>query len=167
MCSDHSATAAAHVVLMCGMAGSGKTTYAQQLEQQGFERLSIDEEVWRRFGRYGVDYPAADYDGLSALIEADLQERLSKLLEQGRYVVIDFSFRHRSQRDHYKRLIERAGGTWRLLYLKVEPDELRRRLTRRSARVDANAAFPITDEILDRYRNDFEAPRDEGEETVS
>jgi len=167
MCSDHSATAAPHVVLMCGMAGSGKTTYAQQLEQQGFERLSIDEEVWRRFGRYGVDYPAADYDRLSALSEADLQERLSELLEQGRHVVIDFSFRHRSQRDHYKRLIERAGGTWRLLYLKVEPDELRRRLTRRSARVDANAAFPITDEILDRYRNDFEAPRDEGEETVS
>jgi signal recognition particle GTPase len=33
------------VVLMCGLAGSGKTTYATQLEVQGYVRLSIDEEV--------------------------------------------------------------------------------------------------------------------------
>jgi GTPase SAR1 family protein len=46
------------VVLMCGMAGSGKTTFSQRLEASGFTRLSIDEEVWQRFGRYGIDYPS-------------------------------------------------------------------------------------------------------------
>ncbi len=45
------------VVLMCGIAGSGKTTFSQRLEEQGFIRLSIDEEVWNTHGRYGIDYP--------------------------------------------------------------------------------------------------------------
>jgi hypothetical protein len=35
---------------MCGIAGSGKTTYAQRLQHAVFKRLSIDEEIWRRFG---------------------------------------------------------------------------------------------------------------------
>lgn len=45
------------VCLMCGVAGSGKTTVAQQLEARGMVRLSVDEEIWSRFGRYGLDYP--------------------------------------------------------------------------------------------------------------
>lgn len=34
------------VVMMCGIAGSGKSTFSQHLEKYGFVRLSIDEEVW-------------------------------------------------------------------------------------------------------------------------
>ena len=49
------------VVLMCGVAGSGKTSLSQALEAKGFRRLSIDEEIWDRFGRYGVDYRPEDY----------------------------------------------------------------------------------------------------------
>jgi predicted kinase len=62
---------------MCGVAGSGKTTYAQQLEAQGYVRLSIDEEVWKRFGRVGVDYDASMYGKHSAAIEVDLRRRLN------------------------------------------------------------------------------------------
>jgi|APThiThiocy_cv2_1041547.scaffolds.fasta_scaffold02628_10 hypothetical protein len=38
---------------------------------------------------------------------------------------------------------------------------LRRRPDERSARFDANAAFPITDDLLDAYLRAFEAPDDE------
>lgn len=41
--------------------GSGKTTYAPRLEPAGYAPLSIDEEIWHSFGRYGVDYDAACY----------------------------------------------------------------------------------------------------------
>jgi adenylate kinase family enzyme len=43
---------------MCGVAGSGKTTFSQQLEKEGFVRLSIDEEIWITNGHYGIDIPA-------------------------------------------------------------------------------------------------------------
>ncbi|MGE7823289.1 AAA family ATPase [Paenibacillus sp. NPDC093718] len=40
--------------MMCGVAGSGKTTFAQRLEQRGFVRLSIDEEM-KKYGLQMVD----------------------------------------------------------------------------------------------------------------
>lgn len=154
------------MVLMCGVAGSGKTTYAQGLEQQGYARLSIDEELWRRFGRYGVYYLAEDYAALSQVAEDALRQRLLELIQAGRRVVVDLSFSQRASRDEYKQLIESAGGHWRLVYLQVRPDVLRLRLARRAERFDANAAFPITADVLADYLTGFEEPRGEGEDTL-
>lgn len=36
------------VVMRCGVAGSGKSTFARFLETEGFVRLSVDQEVWAR-----------------------------------------------------------------------------------------------------------------------
>jgi predicted kinase len=152
---------------MCGVAGSGKTTYAQRLEAAGYVRLSIDEEVWARFGRYGVDYDPDRYAEYSERAEATLRQRLHDLIDQGRNVVVDFSFWERRNRDRYKKLIEGAGGRWRLVYLQVPADVLRRRLDRRNRRFDANAAFPIHEPTLTRYLGGFEAPAGEGEEVVT
>ncbi|MBN8210007.1 AAA family ATPase [Bacillus sp. NTK071] len=41
-------------VMMCGIAGSGKTTFSQVLEQEGFVRLSVDEEIWATHGRFKI-----------------------------------------------------------------------------------------------------------------
>lgn len=152
---------------MCGIAGSGKTTYARRLEETGYARLSIDEELWERFGRYGVDYSPAQYAEHSATVERDLRDQLVRLIREGRDVVVDFSFWRRRMRDDYKRLVETAGGRWRLVYLKTDPDVLRQRLDFRSERFDADAAFPITHDILASYLAAFEEPNGEGEEIVT
>jgi len=81
-------------------------------------------------------------------------------------VVLDFSFWRRADRDRYKRLISGAGGRWRLVYLRADPPLLRRRLEERNRRFDANAAFPISDAVLDAYLAGFEAPVGEGEEVI-
>jgi predicted kinase len=151
---------------MCGVAGAGKTTYAQELETQGYMRLSIDEEVWKRFGRYGVDYEPSTYPAHSAEAEAVLKQKLVDLIHAGRNVVVDYSFWERSTRDHYKCLIVEAGGRWSLVYLKVSPELLRERLVARRIRFDANAAFPITDTLLMRYLDSFQEPQDEGETVI-
>jgi predicted kinase len=154
------------VVLTCGIAGAGKTTYAQRLESEGYVRLSIDEEIWRQFGRYDVDYPAERYPELQRQAEQMLRRALVDLVRQGRNIVVDISLWRRSSRDEYKTIVEEAGGHWRLVYLRAAPELLRRRLAARESRRDANAAFPITKDILELYLRDFEEPHDEDEEII-
>ncbi|MDQ0656994.1 ATP-binding protein [Paenibacillus sp. W2I17] len=151
------------VVMMCGVAGSGKTTFAQRLEQRGFVRLSIDEEIWATNGRYGIDYPVEIYEQLKIKAELKLRNELVHLLNEKRNVVIDFSFWQQKRRNEYKKLIEDGGGEWKLVYLKVHPNDLRERLRIRSQRFDANAAFTITEEILSSFLKGFEVPSGEGE----
>lgn len=156
-----------HVILMCGVSGSGKTTYAVQKEREGYVRLSIDEEMWSRYGRYGVDYPPERYGELSAQVEMQLRKRLSELVRAGRDVVVDFSFWSRQRRNEYRLLIERAGGHADLIYLKADLETLRARLARRNLHIGPNAAYVITDEILQRYFDGFEEPFGEGETVIA
>ena len=120
----------------------------------------------RAFGRYGVDYAAADYREKSRIAEATLRQRLQFLVKQRNCVVVDNSFWSRATRDQYKKLVQDAGGRWRLVYLQASPELLRRRLSRRADRFEANAAFPITDELLNAYISAFEEPHGEGEEII-
>ena len=62
------------VIMMCGVCDSGKTTYAKKKEQEGYIRLSIDEEMWKLYGRKGIDYPEEQYEKLSEQVEAALQK---------------------------------------------------------------------------------------------
>lgn len=151
------------VVMMCGIAGSGKTTFSQMLEKSGFVRLSIDEEVWSTNGRYGIDYPIEKYREYLEKAHIRMRDKLVKLILNKDQVVVDSSFWRKSERVEYKQLIEAAGGKWRLVYLKVNHNDLRNRLKIRSSRFDANAAFPITEEILTTFLNGFEVPKGEGE----
>ncbi|QED47998.1 AAA family ATPase [Cytobacillus dafuensis] len=150
------------VVMMCGVSGSGKTTFSQLLEKEGFVRLSIDEEIWATNGRYGIDFPIEKIEEYKKDAERKLRNHLIKLIHDKQQVVIDFSFWDRIRRDQYKQLIEKSGGKWKLIYLQVHPDDLRQRLKIRNKRMDANA-FPITEEILASYLNGFQTPKGEGE----
>ncbi|WRP07463.1 ATP-binding protein [Rossellomorea aquimaris] len=153
------------VIMMCGVAGSGKTTFSQQLEKNGFVRLSIDEEIWATHGRYGIDFPMEKMEEYKKEAESKLHNVLIKLIHDKQQVVIDFSFWDRARRERYKQLIEKSGGKWKLIYIKVCPDDLRERLKIRNKRFDANA-FPITEELLDSYLKGFEIPDGEGEMIV-
>ena len=95
------------VFLLVGLTGSGKTTYAKRrLEPAGAVRLSVDELVFARHGRYGVDYPERDYFAL----QAPVLERLAELVAAGRDVVLDHGLWLRSTREEWKTLVESAGG---------------------------------------------------------
>ncbi|WP_431034951.1 AAA family ATPase [Streptomyces sp. P6-2-1] len=154
------------VFLLVGITGSGKTTYARrELEPQGAVRLSVDEVVHERHGRYGVDYPENTYFEKEAPVVAELHSRLVELVSEGRDVVWDHGLWPRKDRDTMKELVKSAGGRWRLLYFPVERDELLRRLAARNQRGDANALI-VTPEALDDFFARFEVPHGEGEEIV-
>lgn len=145
----------------------GKNNLLSKLEKDGFARLSIDEEVWSTNGRYGIDYPAEKYREYLDEAHIRLRNKLVKLIQDKKLVVVDSSFWQRTERDEIKQLIENSGGKWRLIYLKVHPDELRKRLKTRSQRFDANAAFTITEENLTTFLNGFEEPINEGEIVIA
>ncbi|MCX4718256.1 AAA family ATPase [Streptomyces virginiae] len=154
------------VYLLVGLTGSGKTTYSRQrLEPAGAVRLSVDEVVHDRYGRYGVDYPENTYFAKEAPVVAELQERLARLVAEGLDVVWDHGLWPRKHRDEMKEFVEGAGGQWRLLYFPVDQTELLRRLQERNRREDANAMF-VSPEALDDFFARFEAPQGEGEEIV-
>ena len=153
------------VYLLCGLTGSGKTSYAKRLEAGGAVRLSVDEEVYARHGRYGVDYRMEEYFDWERPVVQELRRRLVELVESGRDVVLDCGLWRRSDRDAYKRLVEAHGGRWRLLYLKVDPEVLRQRLADRNRRGDANA-LAVTPSALEDFIARFHEPVDEGEELV-
>ncbi|MFJ3249090.1 AAA family ATPase [Streptomyces sp. NPDC086782] len=152
------------VYLLVGLTGSGKTTYAKQ-ELAGVTRLSVDELVYERHGRYGVDYPEPQYFELEGPIVAEVRDRLAELVAAGQDVVLDHGLWLRPARDEWKKVVEAAGGRWRLLYFPVERDELLRRLNERNQRTDANA-LTVTPEALNDFFGRFDVPHDEGEEIV-
>ena len=152
--------------LLVGLTGSGKTTYAKKrLEPAGAMRLSVDERVHDRHGRYGVDYPERRYFELEAPVVAEVREELVALITAGRDTVLDHGLWLRSDREEWKKLVVEAGGTPRLLYFPVPREELLRRLSERNEREDANA-LTVTPQALDDFYARFEPPHDEGEEII-
>ncbi|MGW0607825.1 AAA family ATPase [Streptomyces sp. NPDC002640] len=154
------------VFLLVGLTGSGKTTFARRrLESAGAVRLSVDELVHERHGRYGVDYPEHEYFAREAPVVEEVRQRLVELVGEGRDVVLDHGLWLRKDRDDWKLLVEQAGGRWRLLYFPVPREELLRRLAERNRRDDANALL-VTPEALDDFYARFDVPEGEGEEVV-
>jgi predicted kinase len=153
------------VVMMCGLPGSGKSTYARALERRGYVRLSIDEVVWARIGHDAADLDPAEYDQLKSVVEEELWQELTSLLEAGSPTVIDYSFWSRATRDRYKALIELHGCRWELIRLRADRETLRRRLAERNQRNDANSVT-VSEELLERYFANFEEPNGEGERVI-
>ncbi|RSN48280.1 AAA family ATPase [Actinomadura sp. WAC 06369] len=151
------------VWLLAGLTGSGKTTFAKTLESRGVVRLSVDELVFARHGRYGVDYPEPDYPAKEAPVLAEVCRRMVELAASGHDVVLDHGLWRRADRDAAKAMVQAAGARWRLVYFDVDRTELARRLTERNRRADANA-LTVTESALDDFIARFEPLHGEGEE---
>ncbi|MDJ1641176.1 AAA family ATPase [Streptomyces pakalii] len=152
-------------VLLVGITGSGKTTVAQALADHGYTRLSVDEEVHRLHGRYGVDYPEQTYFERQRPVVEAIRARLVNELGAGNDVILDHGLWRRTERDAWQRTAREAGGHPVLVYLPAERDELLRRLTERNRREDANA-LTVSPEALDDFFDRFDTPADVEEATV-
>ncbi|MFI5682327.1 AAA family ATPase [Streptomyces sp. NPDC051636] len=147
-------------VLLAGLTGSGKTTVAQALAARGFTRLSVDEEVHRLHGRYGVDYPEHTYFERERPVVEAIRQRFVKELAAGKDVVLDHGLWRRSERDAWRQAAHEAGGHPLVVHLPADRDELLRRLAERNQRQDANA-LTVTPEALDDFFARFDPPDDD------
>ena len=152
--------------MMCGVCGSGKTTFAKKKEKEGFIRISIDEEMWRLYGARGIDYPNDNYEELSSIVESKLQNDIVNYIKEDKNLVIDFSFWSKSNRKYYKNFLEELGADIQLIYLKVDKETLKKRIESRNKNHDANSQF-IDEKTFEMYYNGFEEPKNEGEIIIS
>jgi predicted kinase len=139
------------VIFMCGPAGSGKSTVARQLEQQGMARLSFDQEAWSR-GITTMPLP----DDVRRDIEHALRERLADLIRAGSDVVLDFSFWSRQMRDEYREFLRPFGVAPETVYLATDRATALRRIAARAA--GDGDDFKISAELAAFYFDHFEVP---------
>jgi GTP-binding protein EngB required for normal cell division len=74
------------VIMLCGIAGAGKSTLAKAIvsSHPSFHRLSTDQIIYETKGLYMIDYPATQYQTLSAQAQKCLISVFSSYLERRR-----------------------------------------------------------------------------------
>ncbi|KAI1817056.1 ATP/GTP-binding protein [Poronia punctata] len=168
------------VILMCGMAGSGKSTLSKALISTlpHLTRLSLDNTVAEKHGLYGINYAPGTtlYDTyldeaweeckrrLATLLLSQTQQQEQEQEEEKKDIVFDRAFPFKPDRDEIKLLIENLGARWVLIYLRPPDEETlwRRICDRRKEGLNGDCAFEITREMLEGWYQGFEIPVGEG-----
>ncbi|MGA5498717.1 AAA family ATPase [Streptomyces cinereoruber] len=148
-------------VLMSGLQGAGKTTLAHALEKVGFQRLCPDEEMFRRYGHYGRDFPRGQFRVREAPVLKDIALDLGNLLAAGHDAVVDHGFWTPEERAQWAATARRAGGEPILIYLPL-PHEVRwGRIRKRNEQslVDPNS-IAFSEQDLLRHADQFVPPTD-------
>ncbi|MFD5345926.1 AAA family ATPase [Streptomyces anulatus] len=145
---------------MAGLPGSGKTTLSRALTARGFVRLCPDEEMFRRHGVYGVDFPRGIFPKLERPVLEEIAVELSEQIRAGHNVVVDHGFWTPEDRAHWRSVADNAGGRSMLVYLEASHEELWSRVSERNARhkADPNSIF-FSESDLARYRTRFIPPQ--------
>lgn len=146
-------------VLMAGLPGSGKTTLSRVLTDRGFVRLCPDEEMYRRHGVYGVDFPRGTFPTLERPVLEDVAVELRELLQAGRDVVVDHGFWTPEDRARWRAIATDADATPLLVYLEASHDELWSRVSKRNEfHADDPNSIYFSESDLQRYRTRFSPP---------
>lgn len=146
----------AEVVLVCGPAGAGKSTWAARLAAEGYRWLSFDRIAWELGHR---EHPVSEE--VAARVHGLLQQRVLAEVAAGHPVVVDTSFWSRASRDRYRHLLAPVGVVPVVHHLRASEVTLRARVAARSG--DGPDDVVVPPERMTAYLAGFQAPTpDEG-----
>lgn len=142
--------------LACGKIAAGKSTLCARLAAVP-DTILVSEDEWTKtlFGDEMRD--VADYVRVSARLRSAMGPHVTRLLEAGVDVVLDFPGNTRATRAFWKAVAEAAGARLVLHWLDVPDDVCRERLHRRNAEGEHDFAG-VTDEQFDLITSRFEPP---------
>ena len=129
---------APRLLITYGLSGSGKSTVAAALLEQGAVRLRSDVERKRLYGLAALDSSAARGVDIytseaSQRTFAHLRQQARAVLQAGYPVIVDAAFLHRRERDAFRALASELGVPFTILHCHADPQQLRERVLRRSA----------------------------------
>ncbi|HSG41266.1 MAG TPA: ATP-binding protein [Thermoanaerobaculia bacterium] len=140
---------------MCGLAFSGKTTLARAVARiVGAEYIGLDDINEERGLRGGEGLPGEEWERTSAIAI----ERMGRLLDAGRDVVLDDTLCFRWLRDRYAAVADRHAARFVLLYVATPLPEIYRAMARNDAIPQRN---PIRPEVFETHARCFEHPSEE------
>ena len=150
-------------LLMCGLPGSGKTRLAMFLAGRGFTRICPDEEMFRRFGRYGsADFPRGEFPLRERPVLDEKAVELRQALSSGQDVVFDHGFWTPEERTTWSNIVRSAGGSPVLAYLPTPHAVLWARIKERNRHADVDPnSVAFSEEDLLRYAARFHPPEHE------
>lgn len=152
------------LLLVCGKAGSGKSTLTAQLGQTA-RTVVIAEDDW--LGTLFGDQMSSvsDYARCAAKLRDIMGPHVVSLLRAGMSVVLDFPANTIATRSWMRGIAERAETIGELHYLDVPNKLCKARLRARNA--SGTHPFSLTDEQFDQLARHFVAPSpDEGFDIV-
>jgi predicted kinase len=132
--------------LLHGPIGSGKTTFAKQLERK-IRAVRFTPDEWM-IQLYGTRPPVNTFqETLDRLYEL-IWEHAGRVLRTGTDVILDGGFWSRASRDDARRRAAALGVSCRLYVINCPADLARQRVLRRTAEMPAGA-FWINEPAID------------------
>lgn len=139
------------LIILCGLPGSGKTTFARRLESTlPIVRLCPDE--W--MADLGIDHGD---DVARDRLETRLTRLALSLLGLGQSVLLEYGFWGRSERDQKRAEAHAIGAPIDLYYLNVPLEELWQRLRARNE-LSSHGTVTISRAELEQSAAIFQAP---------
>jgi predicted kinase len=144
--------------LLCGKIAAGKSTLTAELGSVP-HTIVISEDEW--LSRLYPDEmtTVGDYVRCSARLREAMGPHVTRLLNAGVSVVLDFPANTLANRAWMRSIFETAGVAHQLHYLDVPDDVCKARLRARNA--SGEHAFAATDEQFDLITSYFVAPKPE------
>jgi predicted kinase len=142
------------VYLIVGLPGAGKTTHAKELESSA-SALRLTPDEWQ-IALFGDQNPPDKRD----LVEGKLVQLGMRAAELGLNVVFDFGFWGKDERSALRWIAGTVGARSQVIYLSIDHEEQRRRVTQRFA-ATPDQTFHMSEAELLRWRAQFQAPDDD------
>jgi predicted kinase len=145
----------AQVYLLCGKTGSGKTTFARQLEaERRAFRLSLDELMLPLFGE---QLPRPEFERRSNTCQELLLGISERLLSFGTSVVLDWGFWSKAGRSAVRTRLNATGARCSLLYFALPDEQIWARLRTRNAQLPPGT-YEISEAMFQQFNGWFEPP---------